>query len=182
MSRSADSDSHAGRGQSGSIWSLTVSQSRTTLTLHRFCHLREGYTGPALINEEGQALLEDTPEFDYLTHIVLRWVGEAGVSGDQRLTAHRKTLGLPCVTHCDLHGVRIYDLLLLSGWIPSLEAVIYHQSTHAQCGAPVDTEDRGFLGLRCPLVGEAAVSHNRLAHTYSKALHFRHGVSHYCSQ
>ncbi len=29
-----------------------------------------------LLNDNAQAMLDDTPEFDYLTHIVFRWEGE----------------------------------------------------------------------------------------------------------
>ncbi|GFH21842.1 inositol hexakisphosphate and diphosphoinositol-pentakisphosphate kinase, partial [Haematococcus lacustris] len=47
-----------------------------------FASLREGYEGPPLVAASGQELLDSTPEFDYLTHIVLRMYENKAVPVD----------------------------------------------------------------------------------------------------
>lgn len=55
------------------IYFTSESHIHSLLNVLRFCHLRPGCPGSSdLVNPEGQDLLDHTPEFDYLTHIVIR--------------------------------------------------------------------------------------------------------------
>ncbi|KAJ9508534.1 hypothetical protein QJQ45_012071, partial [Haematococcus lacustris] len=54
------------------IYFTSESHIHSLVNVFRFASLREGYEGPPLVAASGQELLDSTPEFDYLTHIVLR--------------------------------------------------------------------------------------------------------------
>ncbi|KAJ9510909.1 hypothetical protein QJQ45_027864 [Haematococcus lacustris] len=64
------------------IYFTSESHIHSLVNVFRFASLREGYEGPPLVAGSGQELLDSTPEFDYLTHIVLRMYENKAVPVD----------------------------------------------------------------------------------------------------
>mmetsp|Transcript_1803 Transcript_1803/g.4010 ORF Transcript_1803/g.4010 Transcript_1803/m.4010 type:complete len:272 (-) Transcript_1803:515-1330(-) len=66
------------------IYFTSESHIHSLVNVLRFAHLRPGYQGAPVVNPDCENLLENTPEFDYLTHIVFRMYENKGVPVDSR--------------------------------------------------------------------------------------------------